>query len=100
MKFFAVLAAVALAVALAAALAVLYAVAFHPIVKERGVLSAQLAELQRTNALLEAEVAELRRRQDDFRTDEEYVELEARRNGLSRPGETVFDFSVGAPGGR
>ncbi|MBQ3809659.1 MAG: septum formation initiator family protein [Kiritimatiellae bacterium] len=83
------------AAAVAAATAVVYATAFHPVVKQRGELAAQLAELQKTNAVLEAQIAELRRRQNDFRTDEAYVELEARRNGLSRPNETVFDFSVG-----
>ena len=83
------------AVSIAAAVAVVYATAYHPIVKQRGELADQLSALQRTNAMLEAQIAELRRRQDDFRTNEEYVELEARRNGLTRPNETVFDFSVG-----
>ena len=91
MKVFSVVASAAFA----AATAVLYATAFHPIVKQRGELSARLDELQKTNALLQAEIAELRRRADDFRTDPEYVELEARRSGLARQNETVFDFSVG-----
>lgn len=82
------------AAAIAAASAVVYVTAFHPVVKQRAELSAQLEALERTNAMLQAQIAELRRRQNDFRTDEEYVELEARRNGLTRPNETVFDFSV------
>ena len=83
------------AVAIAAAVAVVYATAYHPLMVQRGDLSDQLSALQKTNAMLEAQIAELRRRQDDFRTNEDYVELEARRNGLTRPNEAVFDFSVG-----
>ena len=82
------------AAAIAVATGVLYATAFHPVVKQREELSDRLEALQRTNEVLEAEIAELRRKQDDFRTNPDYVELEARRNGLSRQGETVFDFSV------
>lgn len=84
------------AVAIAAASAVVYATLFHPVVKQRSELAGQLAALERTNAMLQAQIAELRRRQNDFRTDDEYVELEARRNGLTRATETVFDFSVEA----
>ena len=83
------------AVAIAAAVAVVYATAYHPLMEQRGDLSDQLSALQKTNAMLEAQIAELRRRQDDFRTNEDYVELEARRNGLTRPNETAFDVSVG-----
>ena len=89
---------VAASAAIAAAGAGFYATAFHPTMKERAELSAQLAAQQKTNAMLEAQIAELRRRQNDFRTDEQYVELEARRAGLTRPNETVFDFSVGGNG--
>ena len=90
MKVLTVLAAAAIAVATA----VLYATAFHPVVKQRDELSKRLDSLQKTNETLQAEIAELRRKQDDFRTNPDYVELEARRNGLTRQGETVFDFSV------
>ena len=82
------------AVAIAAASAVVYATVFHPVVKQRAELSDRLSALERTNAMLQAQIAELRRRQNDFQTDPEYVELEARRNGLSRSSETVFDYSV------
>ncbi|MBQ9726207.1 MAG: septum formation initiator family protein [Kiritimatiellae bacterium] len=83
------------AAALAGAAAVFYATAFHPVLEERSRLAAQLDELEKTNAVLQARLAELRRRQADFRTDPDYVELEARRSGLTRADETVFDFSVG-----
>lgn len=85
---------IAIAVVLAVALAAVHSTFFRPVEKERAALAAQLEGLQKTNALLQARIAELRRRQADFRTDEEYVELEARRNGLTRADETVFDFSV------
>ena len=57
------------AAAVAAATAVVYATAFHPVVKQRGELAAQLSELQKTNALLEAQIAELRRKATDTRND-------------------------------
>lgn len=81
--------------AVAGAAAVFYATAFHPVLQERARLADQLGELERTNAALQAQIAELRRRQAEFRADPGYVELEARRNGLTRADETVFDFSVG-----
>ena len=85
---------VIVAVALVAASAVVYVTAFRPVIDQHAELSARLAGLERTNAMLQAQIAELRRRQNDFRTDENYVELEARRKGLTRDNETVFDFSV------
>ena len=86
---------VIVAVALVAASAVVYVTAVRPVIDQHAELSKRLAGLERTNAMLQAQIAELRRRQNDFRTDENYVELEARRKGLTRDNETVFDFSVG-----
>lgn len=74
--------------------AVFYVVAFHPVLRQRAELAGRLDELQRTNDVLRAQIAELQRRQSDFKTDPSYVELEARRMGLSRDNEKVFDFSV------
>lgn len=88
-----VLSVVALAV-IAGAVAVLYATAFLPVMRQRSELAGRLDALQKTNEILRAEIAELRRRQSDFKTDGSYVELEARRIGLTRSNETVFDFSV------
>lgn len=85
---------VLVAAALVAASAVVYVTAFRPVIDQHAELSERLAGLERTNAMLQAQIAELRRRQNDFRTDENYVELEARRKGLTRDNETVFDFSV------
>lgn len=82
------------AVAVLGAIGVLYAVAFDPVMEERARLSRELDALQKTNETLRARIAELQRRQTDFKTDPSYVELEAHRMGLSRANETVFDFSV------
>ena len=72
---------------------VLYAAAFHPVLQQRAELAGRLDELQKTNEVLRARIAELQRRQSDFKTDPACVELEARRMGLSRANEKVFDFS-------
>ena len=49
------------------------------------------------NDELERRIAELRRSQNDFETNPEYVELVARREGRVKPGETVFDFGEPEP---
>ena len=60
--------------------------------RERADLIAQRDGLKAANDALQREIDELRRRQRDFRTDPEYVELVAREEGLVRPSETVYDF--------
>ena len=89
-----VLTAVA-ASAIAGAGVVLYATAFRPVLQERAVLSDRLDALQKSNEVLRVRIAELMRRQSDFKTDPSYVELEAYREDLSRENEKVFDFSAG-----
>ena len=56
--------------------------------------------LRAENDELERRVAELRRRQNEFETNPEYVELTARRENRTKSGETVFDFGEGGSGDR
>lgn len=83
--------------AFAVAVAVLLVVVFKPLLAEQGALRAQRDALRAENARLEAQVADLRRKQEAFRTNPEYVEIVARREGLARADETVFDFSQATP---
>lgn len=83
--------------AVATALVVLVFTIFPPLMRDRRSLRAQRDALRAENARLEAQVAELRRMQEAFRTNPEYVEIVARREGLARADETVFDFSQATP---
>ncbi len=65
---------------------------FLPMLAERSDRARKLAEIKAANDRSEREIAEIRRRQNEFETDPEYVEYTARREGRAKPGETVFDF--------
>ena len=53
-----------------------------------------IRQLKSDNENLEKEVNEFRHKQNAFKTDPDVIELEARRAGLLRAGETVFDFGT------
>ncbi|MBQ6103368.1 MAG: septum formation initiator family protein [Kiritimatiellae bacterium] len=65
---------------------------FGPMLAKNSAQARERDRLRAENDRIEREVAELRRKQNEFETDPEYVELTARRENRVRPGETVFDF--------
>ncbi len=65
---------------------------FVPMLGERSDRARKLAEMKAENDRSEREIAEIRRRRNEFETNPEYVEYTARREGRAKPGETVFDF--------
>ena len=65
--------------------------------EERAERTRERDGLRAENDELERRVAELRRRQNEFETNPEYVELTARRENRTKSGETVFDFGEGGP---
>ncbi len=65
---------------------------FVPMLGERSDRARKLAEIKAENDRSEREIAEIRRRRNEFETNPEYVEYTARREGRAKPGETVFDF--------
>ena len=60
-------------------------------------LHGEIRKLRAENDELERRVAELRRKQNEFETNPEYVELTARRENRTKSGETVFDFGESSP---
>ncbi len=68
-----------------------------PLIVEQRQLAHERATLQRENDRISRDIAEFRRRQTDFQNDPEYSELEARREGLLRRNEIIFDFSEPSP---
>ncbi len=64
--------------------------------KERA-LVAERDALKAENRRLEMKIAELRRKQDAFRNNPDYVEIVARREGFTRGDEVVFDFTDAVP---
>ena len=70
---------------------------FGPMLEERSRRSRERRALREENDEIERRIAELRRQQNDFETNPEYVELVARRENRVKSNETVFDF--GAPAG-
>lgn len=85
-----------LALVFGACLAALAVVFFGPLVAKRSEDSRELRTLRGENDAIERRISELRRQQNEFETNPEYVELVARREQRARPNETVFDF--GDPG--
>lgn len=65
---------------------------FGPMLAERAARARERDRLRAENDRLESEIAELRRKQNEFETNPEYVELTARRENRVKAGETVFDF--------
>ena len=93
MKTFRIIVALVLAgCAAAAAVSV-----FGPMLRERAERARERDRIRAENDELERRIAELRRSQNDFETNPEYVELVARREGRVKPGETVFDFGEPEP---
>ena len=66
---------------------------FYPLGMERARLVKVRNALRHDNEVLSHNIAELRRYQTDFSNDPEYIELVARREGLVRKNEVVFDFN-------
>ena len=60
-------------------------------------LAAERDALKAENERLETQIAELRRKQDAFRNNPDYVEIVARREGFTRGDEVVFDFTDAVP---
>ena len=85
-----------LALVFGACVAAAAVVFFGPLLEKRAEDSRELATLRAENDAIERRTAELRRKQNEFDTNPEYVELVARREQRARPNETVFDF--GDPG--
>ena len=75
------------------ALTIAAAKIFYPLVVERARLVKVRNALRHDNEVLSHNIAELRRYQTDFSNDPEYIELVARREGLVRKNEVVFDFN-------
>ena len=73
---------------------------FGPMLEERAERTRERDGLRAENDELERRVAELRRRQNEFETNPEYVELTARRENRTKSGETVLDFGEGGSGDR
>ena len=93
MKTFRLLLALVLAgCAVAAAVTV-----FGPMLAERNDRAKERDGLRAENDELERRIAELRRKQNEFETNPEYVELTARRENRTKSGETVFDFGESSP---
>ena len=72
---------------------------FGPMIDEHARRSRERKALQTENDEIERRIGELRRKQNEFETDPEYVELVARRENRVRPGEIVFDFGEPAESG-
>lgn len=50
--------------------------------------------LEEGNARLESKIRDLDEKQQRFRSDPEFVERIARRQGMAKPGETIFRFAT------
>ena len=72
---------------------------FGPMLAEHSARSCERRRLLAENNEIERRTGELRRKQNEFETDPEYVELTARRENRVRPGEVVFDFGEPAEAG-
>ena len=71
---------------------------FGPLFATHSHRSDELADLKADNDKIERRIAELRRKQNEFDSNPEYVELTARKEGRVKAGETVFDFGDPAEG--
>ena len=72
---------------------------FGPMLEEHSARARERKRIQAENNEIERRIDELRRRQNEFETDPEYIELVARRENRVRPGEVVFDFGDPAESG-
>ncbi len=71
---------------------------FGPLFQTHSQRSDELSTLKADNDRIERRIAELRRKQNEFDSNPEYVELTARKEGRVKAGETVFDFGDPAEG--
>lgn len=73
--------------------AVVLACVFLPKSRELQGLQKTKATLEQENRLTEEQIAELRTKRERFESDPAYVERTARKEGMVRPGETVYKFT-------
>lgn len=66
---------------------------FYPLVQKRGQLIADRETTVADNEHLRKRIAEFKQQQNDFQNDPEYIELVARKQGLVKRNEVLFDFS-------
>ena len=66
---------------------------FAPLIRDRNAASARLEEVRRTNEVLEAKIGDTQRHVNDLRTNPDFIEVTALREGLARPGEIVYGFA-------
>ena len=75
------------------ALAVGVSKVFYPLVAKRSQLIGEREAAVSDNEHLRKKISEFKQKQNDFQNDPEYIELVARRQGLVKRSEVVFDFS-------
>ncbi len=72
-------------------------VAFAPLLEKRTERAAERDRLKAENNAMERRIGDLRRRQAEFESNPEFVELQAHNEGMVRSTERVFDFSEVLP---
>ncbi len=72
-------------------------VAFLPLLGKRSERAAERDRLKAENDAMERHIGDLRRRQAEFESNPEFVELQAHKEGMVRSSERVFDFSEVLP---
>lgn len=75
------------------ALAVGVSKVFYPLVAKRSHFIGEREAVVSDNEHLRKKISEFKQKQNDFQNDPEYIELVARRQGLVKRSEVVFDFS-------
>ncbi len=65
---------------------------FLPKCRELRDLQRQRSELQDQNKRTRAQTADLRHRQEQFKSAPAFIERTARENGLAKPDEVIFQF--------
>lgn len=66
---------------------------FTPQIQRVREFNRKIVELEQNISELEAEIRELRKNQELFCTDSNFVERIGKESGLLKPGETVFKFT-------
>ena len=66
---------------------------FRPQFLRRSADLGRLEEIRRTNEVLGACIGETKRHINDLQTNPDFVEVTALREGMARPGETVYGFA-------
>ena len=75
------------------ALAVGVSKVFYPLVAKRSQLIGEREAAVSDNEHQRKKISEFKQKLNDFQNDPEYIELVARRQGLVKRSEVVFDFS-------